>query len=131
MSFQNSITNGETHWIARTLGVSDPTDDPIGFGIGLVVIAARRLGHPITWEDAEQLTNDETSKILDAAEHQTPTTRAARSAAVADLISALPTTEAGDASPEPQRATPALPNGTAPVQPSPSTVASPPGMPTS
>lgn len=136
MSFQNSITNGETHWIARHLGVADPAEDPIGFGIGLVVVASRRLGHPITWTDAEQITNEETSAILTAAETlAAPATAAQRSEAVAALMASLPATspaEAGDASPEPQRPeTGPTPNGAPSAPPSPSTVASHPGTPNS
>ena len=135
MAWQDRITNGENHWIARHLGVTQPQDDPIGWGIGLAVIAARRIGHPISWDDAEQLTDAQTGQLMDAAEHQGDTiTHDQRSEALAGLIAAIdtPATEAGDASPEPQRAEPATPtSGPTPAPRSPSTVASLPGTPNS
>lgn len=94
MSFETSITNGELHAIMRRLKISSPDEDQIGVGIGLVQAAARRLGHPISWEDAESLSQEESERILDAAAGTTAGDAAARSEAISALLSALPSTEA-------------------------------------
>ena len=94
MSFETSITNGELHAIMRRLGISSPDEDPIGIGIGIVQAAARRLGHPISWEDAESLSQAESERVLAAAEAIPAGDAAARSEAISALMSALPPTEA-------------------------------------
>jgi len=92
MSFEAKMTNGEIHAIMRRLGISSPDDDPIGLGIGMLQAAARRLGHPITWEDAEALNQEESDRILTAADTVTTGTEQQRSEAITALLDALPAT---------------------------------------
>ena len=93
-AFFQTLTMAELGLIETTSGI-DLADDESDYSLhamlsALVMVAARRLGHGITAEEAGELTLEQTTQVLDAASNLAPTTSDATAKLLASIVGKAP-----------------------------------------
>lgn len=89
-AFFQTLTMAELGMIETATGI-DLADDNADYSLhdmlaALVMVAARRLGHDVTAEEAGELTLEQTTQVLDAAADLSPTTSEATATLLASIV---------------------------------------------